>query len=291
MGEMSPDQENAAKAESGWVLTTLAELGSNLPVGFTSPQGRVRPFRCRPFRMKEERSLAKMKDEGKGSTLGKFVADVLATMIQTIGPHNFDAMKPNDKMVLLSQMTTADVLYMYMYLRYDAMGPDSPVEMNVKCVKCSTQHIWRGDLGSLEVRKVPDDIPSMDYQYKLRDPIAVRGKPRDTLVLSPMNWSVFMRPEYNDAGKRETQAVLGSIVGIDGIDAPRGTFRLADAELEEMTKYDLSGIKAQIEERTPGPQMVVRPICPACGFEMAMMLDWGYDSFFSRSAQRTPGRT
>src|SRR5690349_7308351 len=83
---------------------SLSELGPNLPVGVATPDGRVRPFRLRPFKMKQEKALARLRDEAKGGNTGGFVADVLAHMLQTVGPHNFDTMKDGDRQLAINQL-------------------------------------------------------------------------------------------------------------------------------------------------------------------------------------------
>lgn len=265
------------------VIKSLAELGPNLPVGVESNGQRVRPFRVRPFKMKQEKALARMRDEHKAQSVGTFVADTLAMMLQTVGPHNFDAMKDGERQVHISQMLMADVFYLYFYLRYSAMGPDEPVVMVVKCPACKTDYRWYGDLGSMDVRIIPDDKCALTRTYELKHPIQFRGKEVSKLTLGPIKWDVFCRPEFQDRASKQDAVIAASIVGAEGIDAIPGTFQLADGDLDDLDMFDISGLVRDIEQNTPGPQMDIEPECPNCKHQQRMMLDWSWTNFFSRS--------
>lgn len=280
------DDEAAAPAQPRFSVKTLAELGPNLPIGVQPSGGgeRVRPFRVRPYKMKQEKALAALRDEQKGVNIGKFVADALALMIQTVGPHNFDNMKDGERQLVINQLAMPDVLYLYLYLRYDALG-DEPVLMQVKCPQCSTEYRWYGDLGTLDVKVVDDTKADLARFYTLRDAMQFRGKTVSKLKLGLIKWDAFGRPEFQARGSMENATITSSIIGIEGVDAIPGTFQMTANDLDDMSKFDMSGLIRDIEENTPGPQLGVEPECPTCKFSRKMMIDWSWDSFFARSAR------
>lgn len=271
--------------------TTLAELGPNLPVGIVVGDKRVRPFRVRPFRLKEERALAELREKSKSQTIGHWVADVLGMMMQTVGPHSFDAMKDHDRHLIISMMTVPDVLYMYVYLRYDALGPNEPLSANLVCPKCSSKFEFMCDLGTLVVRKVPDDRLDLTRQYDLRDGFPHKGKLRKAVELDVLKWNLLERKEFAaNAGKRQTMTVIGSIVGVEG--ETHKPIVLPESDLDEMTKYDYEGISRDIEVNTPGAQFAVDAVCVTCAHEFKHAINWvDFQGFFSRSSQRLPGRS
>jgi hypothetical protein len=278
-----------------FTLTTLGELGTNLPVGIAAGDSapRVRPFRLRPFNMKLEKELAKvrerMKQNAKGNTGGSFVRTALAMMVQTIGPHNFDAMKVPERELVINQLSMPDVIYMYFYARHNALDSE-PVLMNIGCSSCKTQYRWFGDLASMDV-KVLDDKAAITRTYELRDPLTIRGKTCKILTLGLIKWDSFCQPAFANQDSLQSAAITASIHGIVGFDQALGTFQLLDTDLDEMTKVDMNRLSANIEEYTPGPQMDITPQCPVCKHEQRMMLDWSWDNFFSRSAQRSNKKT
>lgn len=280
-----PNEEPGAEpAKPQFVVKTLSELGPNLPVGAAAAGERVRPFRVRPYKMKQEKALASLRDDAKGNNIGTFVADALALMLQTVGPHNFDTMKDGQRQLVINQLSMPDVLYLYLYLRYEALG-DEPVLMLVRCAACTTEFKWYGDLGSMDVKVVEDSKTELVRTYELRDPMMFRGQMVSKLKLGLIKWDVFSRPEFQSRGSMQNATISASIVGVEGHDALPGTFQVASNDLDDMTKFDMSGLIRDIEQNTPGPQLDIEPECPSCQHKQKMMLDWSWDSFFARSAR------
>ncbi len=270
--------------------TTLAELGSNMPVGILAGDKLVKPFRLRPFRLKEEKELGALREGTKGMTFGQFTSGVLSKMLISAGPYAFDGMKEQERRLAISQMVMADVLYMYLYLRYEALGADEPVVMRCVCPACRHDFKMPADLGSLEVRVVPETAVDLRRRYQLRDSIEIQGKERKLLYLRPINWGVMEDKSFalDNQAVREAKTLSASIVGCEG--PVTNPLVISDNDLELMTKYDMEGIKSDIEENTPGPIMVLNSECPACKVPFQQMINWTYESFFTRSPQRRVGK-
>lgn len=282
--ESSQDSGNAAAAKPlPFEVRELRAQGPNLPVGLVVGGQRSRLFRLRPFKLKQEKALAKLREKAKGGTVGQFVCDALASMVQTLGPHNFDAMKEGERQIAINQLTMADVLYLWVYMRFDALG-EEPVAMTIRCRSCTNEYKWFGDLGSMDVRVLHDSTIDTSRTYKLRDGVAFAGAERHVLKLDMMKWDFFSR-NFNNKDSQSALAIMGSIVGIEGVD--RNPFQMTENDLDEMSKFDIGGITRDIEDNTVGPQMDIEPQCPSCNHKSRMMLDWGYESFFSRSALPT----
>lgn len=284
---VSADTAETVPALPRFTLTTLAELGPSLPVGMPPSDPsmpRVRSFRIRPFKMKQEKALAELRDKAKGNG-GKFVADVMSIMFQTVGPHNFDAMKMQERFLVINQMTMPDVLYMYLYMRYEALGKSEDVAMTVRCPACKSEFTWYGDLGTLEVRVAPDEMKTLTRTYELRDEFMLRGKPVKKVTLGYIKWDMMGRRDIIGSGSEQNATLLSSIVGTDSYDGPAGAFQLMDGDLDDMSRYDVAGIIDDIEQNTPGPQLDIEPECPQCKHQWKMMLDWRWENFFKRSVR------
>lgn len=284
----TPPRETTAPSSTLFEVVTLGQLGANLPMGIVVAGQRVRPFRLRPFKLKQEKAIAKLRDDAKGSTFGKFVCQVMSMMVQTLGPHNFDTMKEHEKMLAVNQLDMPDVIYLYLYLRYEALR-NEPVKMHIRCPACSNEYDWYGDMGTIDVKKVRDDDLDLVTIYKLQDAIEIRSKTISELKLAPIKWGMFSRPGFDQKNSQGALLIQSSIVGAVGIDGP--TFMMGDNELDELTKFDMSGITSHIEDHTPGAQLDIDPKCPACNYQSRMMLDWSWEHFFARSAQPTPSTT
>lgn len=275
-------------------VRTMRELGPQLPVGFVHEGRRVRNFRLRPFRLKDERALSEIREKRKGLTMGEFVASILSHMVQTVGGHAFDMMKDGDRRLVIASLPMADALYMYLYLRADALGIDEPVPLNLQCPSCRARYKFRADLGSLEVRVVPDSIIDLRRTYTLRDGIDIGGQTRHTLYMEPLKWGAFERREFSASSKadREIAVIRHSVVGVEGVD--QTPFMLHVEQMEDLTKYDLEGITRDIEDNGPGPQMVIEAKCSGdalelgggCGAEYLAPIEWDYDSLFSRASSQ-----
>lgn len=280
----SAGESGAAPVKPLFELVELKDQGPNLPVGIVVNGKRVRPFRARPFRLKEEKELSKLKNEAKGMTIGKFVAEVISRMYATIGPHNLDSMKPAERLLTVCQLTMADVLYLYLYLRYEALGHDEPVVMKITCPACRVDYKWYGELGTMQVRVVPDDSLDLKRQCSLRDGIEIKGQPRKVVTLQPILWSAFLNKSFNGP-QHESDAVRGAICGAEGVD--QNPLVLTDKEMDELTKRDLNELVRDIDEHSPGPSLRIEPECPACQYKALMVLDWGWETFFSPSVRPT----
>lgn len=277
-----PEDKALAPAKPLFRTVELQAQGPNLPVGIMVNGQRSRPFRLRPFRLKEEKEISKLKQEGKAMTMGKFVMQVLSKMLVTCGPHNFDQMKESERQLVIANLTMADVLYIYLYLRYDALGADEPVGMRITCVSCNGDYNWYGDLRTIEVQ-VADDAAPLERDFELRDGIQMRGEMRRKLKLGPLVWSSFIALSAGDMTEKATNIIMSSIVGVEGID--QNPFLMSKNEMDEMTKYDVNALQAEIDDHTPGPKLLIEPECPHCKYKQRAQLDWGWDSFFSRSAR------
>ena len=278
-----------------WAWATLGEYGPNLPIGVLSGgKERVKPFRLRRFSTKIELEIGEIRKKSKKMRLSNFVSSCLSLLVQTIGPHNFDTLEDKARKLILSELLFPDVLYLWMYLRHDAMEGE-PLVMNVQCPRCNFGGADSPpvgfDMSTLDVRVLPIDCVDLRMPYVLRRGIEVRKQEYNELQIAPFSWATFDDADFanqSDA-KREAMMVRNSIVGINGFDN-KGPLVITEEEIGTMSKFDKEGLIRHIEDMTPGPQMVAELDCPDCGNGLYQQIDWTYENFFRRRSPATIGK-
>ncbi len=243
----------------------------------------TRDLACKPWRGKEEREIAKLRAQGRSNPAG-FPGRLLGFMFTQAGHHNFESLNDEQKAVVISSMSQADVLYMYIYLRYLCIGKD--VRLNIVCDRCGRGFPFTANLETLDVKGVekPEDA---EWTYKLSDPFKLRGEIAEALEMVPMPWATMentIRNASRDGVENSSikmDIMLGCIRGRPG----DSEHAMRPEDLDEMSKRDIEMLSAQIEENAPGPDMQVTGRCPSCAGAFVHNLEWSYDNFFGSSSQ------
>lgn len=268
------------KKDSGRIIRTLAEQGPSLPLGFPGVDG-PRDMVVRPWRTKEEREIAKLKKPKMG--MGEHVSLVLTHMFSRVGPHVWDDdVKIPTRKVQLGSMYLADVLYMYLWLRIQAMG--KTLKMDLTCPFCNHKFRFAGDLETVEVRGA-SRAEVLRRKYDLIHPIELRKKKVTSVAFTGPLWHHAANiPEGAEEGLGKIIVVQSSIVGLN--DEPEAV-ALGDHEVDELSKLDLEAIATLINEDFFGPKMVIETECAkeSCGKTLTAPIDWRYDRFFTTSSQ------
>lgn len=282
-GEMPPKHK----------IITLKELGGRLPIGMpdVSSGGLKKDMAERRWTLKTEKKLGKMRDENRREQHARFVSMVIATLYQQLGILSFEetydqgskAAKQswNHAIASISQMWFGDVLYAWLYLRRQMLGPT--VDLSLTCPRCMASAPLRADLDTLEVRIV-DKLEDAYWEYELRDPFMIRGKKAERLKLGPARWHVVEQAAIGgslDVGNTKAALITSSIQHVIGME----DIALTEAELDEMAKIDVETITALIDDQNIGPIMAVESDCLKCKNPFRVSLDWGYDSFFGVSGR------
>lgn len=258
---------------------TLAELGAALPIGLVGDGKKLnKQFQLRPFRMKEEKLISEKR--ASSGVLGRFVSNVLGVLCESFHGDKLAEMGDAEKMLMFSQAWLPDVLYTYVMLRVQALGP--VLRVFPTCGGCRKGFSFTADLNTLEVRVV-DKAEDIDRRVELQDGIPFRGAVRKLIRTQPPLWHSLEVKSASDVAATRIAMVRSAVVGVEGLSDTEMT-PLTDRDMEEMTKRDFEMLTKHIEENTPGPIMRVEAKCPNCGFSGHSVIDWGYDSFFSHSS-------
>ncbi len=290
----SAEKEKAEQDQPSPKETTLKEWGHRLPCGTvdTTTGQLVKDIIFRPWNLRRERQLGKLKTSSAADSVMTFASAVLTVMCTKLGHirPGFDEagglkMKPQEFAELrlqTSNLVLEDVLYTWLLLRREAIGPDLEVDGN--CPHCRQEvHVY-ADLDTTTVKYV-DSMEETFWTYTLRDPLQIRGKEISELRFGPARWSVLEHTKASgiDTGGQKSDLILGSIEEVDQL----GKVALLETELDEMSKRDVEKIVAEMDARAIGPDMRVEFTCRQCFRVAKIQIPWDYDTFFScgRSAR------
>lgn len=266
------------------LVSTLHTQGPQLPIGtLDGITGELhKTLVPRRWNLKLEKQLGKLRDENKDAG-ARFAAMVIATLYERVGGLAFDEAGPKDKhawnkaLMSISQMWFPDVLYAFVWLRRQVAG--SEIDVNLACPFCGTVVTLRADIDTMDVTSVAK-IEDAYWEYKLSDPITIRGKAVERLRMQPTRFSALENTpaDAQDAGTMKSAIIWHSIkevIGQEGI-------ALTENELEDMSKRDIEMITDKIDSTSPGPDMSVSHTClkPGCKREFTRALNWSYDNFF-----------
>lgn len=262
---------------------TLKDLQNTLPIHDKEKTDQT--FTFREWGMAEEEKLAKMK--GENPTMGKFVSSVLCLMLKSLHGEDFEGLEEKKKKLVINQMHSGNVLYLYMYLRYDQI--DDRLALGFKCPFCA--HDIKEYVVSLNDLDV--DCKHGQYEdheeYDLRKPITLEKGSQlvETLKLGLTKWDTIERAEHSNVTREYEgmkSALLSGIAGVKGVDG----FVNVDEIVSKLRKVDIEYIHAKLSKHNAGPDIQVEVKCDKCGNKAFQTIDWTFDSFFGVSSLPQP---
>lgn len=273
-------------------LLTLQELGNQLPIPAES--GR-QSFAFRTWRLPEEKKISELRNKHKN--LGKFVRETFAFMLSDFGGRKMESMDEGEKKLLLNQMPFANIFYMWMYLRYEALGEQLKMAP-LDCPHCAGEvKDVVADLNSLEIKcggfvQAEDGTWSEDPKqgrtkdYKLKKPIQIGDVTVHSVRLGYTPWDAMERLPINERnfGSIKEAMMTASILG--GLAEESDTLLplQKDLVLKNLSKRDIEGYYDQLDEHNGGPVLAMTIPCPHCGKEFLQPLNWTYEYFFGNSS-------
>jgi len=275
----APEDVSAKKPRR--IITTLGELGPQLPVGFNVGGTLVKDLKTRPWKTKDERELSKLKKPKM--SMATYIAIVLGQMCSKFGPHEFNQdTKMGERQLAVAQAYMGDVFYAYMYLRTQVIG--SELKMTITCPTDGCGNFgFVGDLNSTEVSRI-DSLEQLDWFQDLRDPIELRKQTITKFRLRAPRWNTLVSHSKDDTMTMSMGKIMAAQGSIVGLNEDPSEIALTDSEFDELSKYDLERIAGRVNDEFVGPKMVVEGNCPKCEREFAAPIDWSYDRFFTTSS-------
>jgi len=272
--------------------TTLAELGSRLPIGFQEGNTLQKDFGLRPFKTKVDRHLAAWIKNNAGKhddvTLEACkVAKLLSLLVSHVNGAACPVTPQGDSTpefeAQIYNWFFADVMYAYMYARVEALG--STMLLPVVCPNCrySTEEA-KVDLSTTEI----STVESVEELYKwvdLQHPLLLRDG-RTTLQsvkIGPVRWSTYCKPGVlaSEVAAFDPTSLRDSICAINRDDSK--AYSMTNAEIDELHKLDFERINHQAGAVLAGPDITTTVRCPSCNFPITGLLQWTYNFFFGLS--------
>jgi len=271
----------------------LGDLGRQLPVGVPVAGRYQRDFTLRKFTFEQERLIGEARSRIRGLTIGRYVSEIMSVLVKSVGPHDFDAMEPRQRIFTINQMQLGDVQVMYLWARIDSVG--SELAMSLACPSCRHKYDFVANLNDLDVKSLQGDAEvDLEFDFDLRDGIEIAGATRNWLRCGPVTWGALDVPGVNsenalaNPATREAAIIRGAVHGVDGMPGP---YALLRGDIGQLSKWDKEGLISVLTDRMFGPNMVVDDECPVCQEELYQMMPWTFETFFTRSSRSIAKRS
>lgn len=265
----------------------LRDYGPKLPVVPINGDGKPiqnPTFSFCDWNMETEEKLSAMKRKAKNS--GQFVNQMLCDLIAELNGEDFQKKSKEERTLAINQMDFPNVMYMYMYLRFEEMGNE--IRFDVSCPACgSLLSDFRADLGTLETR-VKDSVENREKIYELKRPITLEdGKIITGLKLKITKWNAMESADQEDLKNDARMKRLmfeDSICGLHDENGPIEGFHDVKSVIRKLKKLDIEKCMFDVVEHNAGPFMAVKGKCTKCDSEWMKAIDWSYDYFFDSSS-------
>lgn len=270
-------------------VTTLGELGPNLPIIRRDSEGKPisdRSFSFLSWDMEAEEKISDMR--AKARNVGDAVNKMMCMLIDQFCGQDFQAKKPEDKTLLVNQLEFPNVMYMYIWLRVEELGPELKLNLTCPNISCrKTINDYMADLNTLNVH-VKDADHDRLMHYELRKPINLEsGQLITGFELDISKWEYMESADKNIAQNqaRMKQTMLrSSINGFMEGDSKVESYLDPLQVIKKMKKVDIEKSIWDLTTNNSGPDMRIGGKCPHCDNEFVKVLDWSFDSFFDSSS-------
>ena len=286
--EEKVEKEKVESESNLFEKSVLKDLGMNLPImprllGSEDDFYTSREFSFIDWDMELEEELAGL--QSKCTNVGEFVNKLLAKLLDQFCGHDFQSLDEGKKHIMLHQLEFPNIMYMYIYLRCEELGPD--LKFDLVCPYCAKDiKNFVGDLESLEVNVKNKDHERL-LEYDLKRSIQIDDKKITGIKLDVSKWSSLQDVPQKDAGNSgsiKKHLFYSSIVGGLDSNGPIEGFIDNKTLVKKLKKVDIERITKLITDNNAGPQMSISGECPNCTNEFHKPIDWRYESFFDSSS-------
>jgi len=268
---------------------TLQELGNRLPI--PNESGEHENFVFRAWRLPEEKKISEIKNKQKN--LGKFIREVYEFMIVELGGKKLEGMAEGEKKLLFNRMPFANMFYLWIYLRYEALGEQLKMTA-MTCPHCAgSVKDFVADLNSLEVKspgfEEVDGAPIEKREklkgsesYKLKKPFPMGDIHVHGLEFGYTPWDAMERLPSGERshGAIKEAMMKASIHGGLAAESEKPLSLDKEKVLNLISKKDIEGYYDALDKFNGGPVMAVTVPCPHCDQEFHQPLNWTYEYFF-----------
>lgn len=293
-GELCPEKvEKCPSCGEKPIFPSLAEWGRQLPIGIVNLKEKKlgREFTVKKVDFRVEREISdywnKYRKSTSTVTVFDYLACVLAFTVTSLDGQDLQRLPVERRLAVIRQMFMGDVFYIYAYVRVETLGPDFIIKM-IECPMCGRKFDFPVDLMTLEIstRENYDDL------YKavdLRDGFVINNILRKKVTMMPFTFNAIAGADNDNDTDNFASLLKACVCSIE--EMPDG-IGITDAEINQLSKYDMATLDTKIDIVSGGPVWAVDMKCPnaSCGNEWVLAIDWRYATFFSHYSRSTPRR-
>lgn len=260
---------------------TLEELGQSLPI--LSDDGSRPTFSFKPWRFKEEMRIGQIKKQYKH--FGRFVREVFDFMLVRFNEKEWESYSSSEKKILLNQLPLGSVMYMYFYLRYEALGEELQMT-SLSCPQCNTNiEGLVASLNELDVKIQEKEDPS-ETLYSLKKPFNLGEIQVDGIKFKYTPWDAMEKLSLQNASNEAAikKSMLQESITKAHCEEVGETELDKIKLLEGLSKRDIEGAYDFLDSHNGGPVMGLEITCPSCSYELKAPIQWDYAYFFSNSS-------
>jgi len=253
---------------------TLREWGKQLPLGDIKGGKFVRDFELREFEFSVDQQIAKERANTGDLSVGDLASLVLSRLLTKLKGQTLDPDKaPEVTRALLARCYTADVMYLWLWARYESMGKDLDLPFKCEWSRCTFDKDVTFDVGTIDVvvAEKPEDLSRM---VKLGQQYTIQGKDVNKFKVQPPYWATVLNTTDGAYLRRVLET---SIVGSD---KHEGALIITEGDLKCIKRPDYKKLEKEVNDISGGPKLVITDECPKCKRDNTLALDWEYDDFF-----------
>lgn len=261
--------------QNGIVETTFGAWGRRMPIGILRGGKLHKDFAFRRWTSKQDRELEEVRANSGAMSVQEFVGKVVCHMLTQLGPwQDFQGLPESERLAITNQMYLGDVMYLYVWLRIEALG--QRIVFRMRCPGCKKLFKMVADLRQTDVSAV-ESPDTLIKSLKLKDGIEVGETLEHNILVHPPQWIAMgsVKADTTNQHDVKTQIILSSLRQIgESVHPP------APQVLDTLTKYDLEMLTRVIDDMNPGPDLTLEARCAKCGVEFKSPLEWSWSFFF-----------
>ena len=260
--------------------TTLGELGNHLPIPLEG--NKDTSFTFKSWGLKEEKEINEIKRRTQYT--GPFIAEVLVKMLERCAGEDFTKMEPHTAIYEIYKMPFMDVIYLWIYLRYDQLDPH--LRLNITCPRCNrmNENII-ASMDGLDV-DVIEEGDSPHGEYELKKQFKLEEDDADVIKVIKLKRTPWACMEKTDDEVTTNQGMIMDVMfrhSIIGWDEEEG-YADFDKFNAKLRKIDFERLSNSIEVHNAGPTLAIEGKCKFCPSKFHQAMNWSYDSFFGSSS-------
>jgi len=264
--------------------TILKDLDNILPIAMNGTDGlplKDLSFSFMDWDMEVEEEIGEERQKSKNN--GQWVTKLLCRLLDRFCGVNFQDLTDDQKLMRLHNMPSSNVYYMFVYLRYDQIGPKIRTDFKCASPGCGKQiNNYECSLEDMDIH-VKDHECSNHVLYELHKPILYDGKTISKVKYDYTKWYMYEKTEREDLENPGRFKRINIESAAAGFHNGTGVIeQMLDPRqvIKKMKKKDIEQSLNKILENNGGCRMMIKVTCPYCTDDFYQVVNTEYDHFF-----------